>query len=124
MLFFVPLLDLYTAKIKMAPIFATIGITPQIVDDERLIALRSSIGSVTLDGTFNESSQTSKTPRMPIDIERLVGLLEPWQSWAFEEQVRKPSLFFLRPFKKISDPNVLSQSFLFYRLIFKNGLNP
>ena len=108
----------------MAPIFATIGITPQIVDDERLIALRSSIGSVTLDGTFNESSQTSKTPRMPIDIERLVGLLEPWQSWAFEEQVRKPSLFFLRPFKKISDPNVLSQSFLFYRLIFKNGLNP
>ena len=124
MLFFVPLLDLYTAKIKMAPIFATIGITPQIVDDERLIALRSSIGSVSLDGTFNESSQTSKTPRMPIDIERLVGLLEPWQSWAFEEQVRKPSLFFLRPFKKISDPNVLSQSFLFYRLIFKNGLNP
>jgi len=124
MLFFVPLLDLYTAKIKMAPIFATIGITPQIVDDERLIALRSSIGSVTLDGTFNESSQTSKTPRMPIDIERLVGLLEPWQSWAFEEQVRKPSLFFLRPFEKISDPNVLSQSFLFYRLIFKNGLNP
>ena len=109
----------------MAPIFATIGITPQIVDDERLIALRSSIGSVSLDGTFNESSQTSKTPRMPIDIERLVGLLEPWQSWAFEEQVRKPSLiFFFILFKKVSDPNVLSQSFLFYRLIFKNGLNP
>ena len=71
----------------MAPIFAVIGITPQIIDDERLTELRSSLGSITLNGHSKKASLILTKHHMPLDIERLVGLLEPWQSWTFEEQV-------------------------------------
>lgn len=71
----------------MAPIFSAIGITPQIIDDERLQVLRSSLESVSLNKPLQNANPTSDPLDAPLDIERLVELLEPWQSWTFEEQV-------------------------------------
>lgn len=70
----------------MAPIFPSIGVTPQIIDDERLRALKTGLESI----IFNASSYahlTSEPINVPLDIERLAELLEPCQSWVFEEQV-------------------------------------
>jgi hypothetical protein len=71
----------------MAPIFASIGITPQIIDDKRLRVLRSSLESIGLNETLENAHQISEPLNAPLDIERLVELLEPWQAWTFEEQV-------------------------------------
>ena len=71
----------------MAPIFSAIGITPQIIDDDRLRTMRGSIQAIELKGPLNYINCASQEFVMPLDIERLVRLLEPWQSWTFEEQV-------------------------------------
>jgi hypothetical protein len=76
----------------MAPIYAAaVGVNPQIIDDERLRQLRDSILSIDLKAplplplhrTFSTPEQVSE----PLDIERLVEAVEPWQTWVFEEQV-------------------------------------
>ena len=77
----------------MAPIFAAIGIAPQIIDDERLGLLRTNLESVSFNGPSNNANPILETLSMPLDIERLVGLLEPWQSWTFEEQVSLMEMF-------------------------------
>lgn len=80
----------------MAPIFAAIGIAPQIIDDDRLRSLRSSLESVVFNGPIHNKDSISDTLNMPLDIERLVELLEPWQSWTFEEQVSFTNLFVMK----------------------------
>ena len=72
----------------MAPILSgTLGITPQIIDDARLCELRSSVEEIEFNGPPNPTYETSGDAVVPLDIEKLVSLLEPWQVWAFEEQV-------------------------------------
>ena len=75
----------------MAPIFPSIGITPQIIDDGRLRVLKSSLESIIFDTPLSSAFQGIEEIRAPLDIERLVVLLEPWQSWGFEEQVNHVS---------------------------------
>ena len=108
----------------MAPIFASIGITPQIIDDERLRAMRSCLESMQFNGPLNNTHQTSEKLRMPLDIERLVGILEPWQSWTFEEQVSSFYLFGREAhcsqfFRRSHVTHLL---LYLHRLTFKNGL--
>mmetsp|Transcript_747 Transcript_747/g.1813 ORF Transcript_747/g.1813 Transcript_747/m.1813 type:complete len:4405 (+) Transcript_747:307-13521(+) len=71
----------------MAPIFPSIGITPQIIDDERLKSLKSDLESIIFSRPTTNVTRILGEINVPLDIERLVGLLEPWQSWTFEEQV-------------------------------------
>ena len=71
----------------MAPIFATVGITPQIIDDGRLGTMRNLLETVLFKIPLNYADCASEEIAMPLDIERIVTLLEPWQSWTFEEQV-------------------------------------
>ena len=111
----------------MAPIFAAIGITPQIIDDERLRVLRSSLESVVLNWPLHKADPNSETINVPLDIERLIALLEPWQSWAFEEQVSFIKFFAIdescsQYHDSRSDGVRLTNHFYFGRLIFKNGL--
>jgi hypothetical protein len=88
----------------MAPIIALPrGVTPQIIDDDRLIRLRQSLEEIELmdvpsssssvDGKVNnhdeeEEKLTSYEQIKSLDVERFVSLLEPWQVWPFEEMVR------------------------------------
>ena len=63
----------------MAPIIARpIGVTPQIIDDDRLSHLRQSLEAINL------------TPDEPtiVEVEKFVALLDPWKDWPFEELVR------------------------------------
>jgi hypothetical protein len=72
----------------MAPIYAAaVGINPQIVDDERLRQLRDSILSIDLKAPLHRTFSAPKQVSEPLDIERLVLAVEPWQTWVFEEQV-------------------------------------
>ena len=71
----------------MAPIFAAIGIIPQIIDDKRLGLLRINLESICLNERSGTDDRKPDSLNPPLDIERLVGLLQPWQSWTFEEQV-------------------------------------
>ena len=71
----------------MAPIFPSIGITPQIIDDKRLKSLRSNLESLPLNKQLRNVDPVSDPLNAPLDIERLVALLEPWPTWTFEEQV-------------------------------------
>lgn len=72
----------------MAPILAApVGIAPQQIDDERLRSLKSALLELEFRGPLDPTFSTPEQIVMPLDIERLVALLEPWQSWAFEEQV-------------------------------------
>ena len=105
----------------MAPIFSAIGITPQIIDDDRLRTLRSSIEATELKGPLNYIYCASEELVMPLDIERLVRLLEPWQSWTFEEQVN-PTFCFKRLGDRFLVLYDLTLPSLFSRSTFKNGL--
>lgn len=72
----------------MAPILAaSIGVTPQLVDDERLRSLKDSLLELEFKGPVDPSLSSPEEVSMPLDIERLVTLLAPWQSWPSEEQV-------------------------------------
>ena len=78
------------AQEKMAPIYAAaVGVSPQLVDDDRLRELRSSLEAVEMQIPLHRRAyKTPEEVEKPLDIERLVSLLEAWQSWVFEEQVR------------------------------------
>ena len=72
----------------MAPIYAAaVGINPQIIDDESLRQLRDSILSIELKAPLHRTFSTPEQVSEPLDIERLVVAVEPWQTWVFEEQV-------------------------------------
>jgi hypothetical protein len=72
----------------MAPILtATIGVARQKVDDERLRSLKESLENLKSNGPQKSSISMSEELTVPLDIEKLVSLLEPWTSWPFEEQV-------------------------------------
>jgi hypothetical protein len=86
----------------MAPILsASIGITPQIIDDGNLRTLRKSLQDLEMKsnvptGSTMEVVRTeqgdglrSNLISVPVDIELLVSVLEPYQTWNFEEQVRE-----------------------------------
>ena len=77
----------------MAPIYAAaVGISPQIVDDDRLRELRTSLEAVHLQLPLHRRAYKSpEEVEMPLDIERLVSILEAFQSWVFEEQKAKPT---------------------------------
>jgi hypothetical protein len=73
---------------SMAPIFtAAAGVIPQIVDDERLRELRNHLVELELRVPLRKSHTTPEDLEEPLGINRLISLLEPWQSWEFEEQV-------------------------------------
>jgi hypothetical protein len=72
----------------MAPIYAAaVGISPQIIDDDRLRQLRKTLIEIELEVPLHRAYASPDEVELPIDIDRLVCLLEPWQSWVFEEQV-------------------------------------
>lgn len=77
----------------MSPIVTRpIGITPQIIDDDRLIRLRISLEEIELTLTDRSSTSMSvgdEVPDLPLlEVEKFLSLLEPWQDWPFEELVR------------------------------------
>ena len=72
----------------MAPIYtAAIGVTPQIIDDERLSQLRNHLEELELRKPLRRNYKSPEEVEEPLDVDRLVSILEPWQSWVFEEQV-------------------------------------
>ena len=74
----------------MAPIYAAaVGISPQIIDDVRLRQLRSSLLEIELQVPLYRSNSSKDAVVVPLDIEYLVTLLEPWQTWFSEEQVSR-----------------------------------
>lgn len=74
----------------MAPILsASIGVTEEIVDDERLRRLRSALEEIRFKAPLDSRDKNPEKVAVPLDIERLVELLEPWRSWTFEEQVSR-----------------------------------
>jgi len=72
----------------MAPIFtAAVGITPQIIDDERLCKLRNDLFNVEMKIPLRRSYSSSEEILEPLDINRLISIVKPWKTWVFEEQV-------------------------------------
>jgi hypothetical protein len=72
----------------MAPIHSTsIFVTRQIVDDDQLRTLRKVLEDLKIKGPLTPDVECSNQLSIPLDIEHLVSLLEPWKSWPFEEQV-------------------------------------
>jgi len=72
----------------MAPIFsAEVGITPQIIDDERLVNLRKSLAEIDVRVELGKTYPSPDEVEVPLDIDHFISLIEPWQSWTFEEQV-------------------------------------
>ena len=75
----------------MAPILSTaVGVTPQIIDDPRLQKLLRKLNEYEPKGLYQpQNYQSSEEVIAPLDdIEDLVAVLEPYQKWMFEEQVR------------------------------------
>lgn len=72
----------------MAPILAAeVGITPQIIDDKRLLELRSALAEMEVRVEPGKAYSHPDEVEVPLDIDRLIALIQPWQSWTFEEQV-------------------------------------
>lgn len=72
----------------MAPILSTaVGVTPQIIDDPRLQKLIEKLNE--FKPQQHDEIQLKKSDGLPapLDIATLVALVEPHQTWAFEEQV-------------------------------------
>jgi hypothetical protein len=70
----------------MAPSHATAtGVTPQVLDDPRLVKLLADLSALTTT-SFSEKSNGNSNSDAALD--HLVTLLGPWQNWVFEEQVR------------------------------------
>ncbi|KAG7352855.1 HECT-domain ubiquitin-transferase [Nitzschia inconspicua] len=77
-----------SCSLRMAPILsASVGITRQIVDDVKLRTLRNSLEELKSNGPLNDNFASIEEYTIPLDIEKLVSLLEPWRSWPFDEQV-------------------------------------
>lgn len=96
----------------MAPILsASVGITRLIVDDERLRTLRSSLEDMKIKGPLDLSFESSEEVTVPLDIEQLVSVVEPWTSWPFEEQVgklRHDKMSLLEPWGYLLTTNIIS----------------
>lgn len=109
----------------MAPIYtAATGVIPQIVDDERLLELKSQLEKLELLVPLERRYATPEEVELPLDIDRLISLLEPWQRWTFEEQVSMPLLSCLRPIfseNKELTRKVIPSQFPPCRLTYKNG---
>ena len=75
----------------MAPILSmAVGVTPQIIDDPRLQKLLARLNEFEPKGVFHQKNyQSSEEVIAPLDIEQLVAAMEPYQTWIFEEQVRR-----------------------------------
>ena len=74
----------------MAPIFtADVGITPQVIDDSRLVDLRKALATIELRVPLGKSYTTPDEVELPLDIDQLITLIEPYQQWIFEEQVSR-----------------------------------
>jgi hypothetical protein len=74
----------------MAPIHLTsVAVTRQVVDDEQLRTLRKSLEDLKLKCPLSPDVESLEQVSIPLDIEQLVSLLEPWMSWPFEEQVSR-----------------------------------
>lgn len=74
----------------MAPILsAEVGITPQIIDDDRLVELRQALTGIEARVELGKTYSKPDDVEEPLDIDYLVSLIEPWQSWTFEEQVSR-----------------------------------
>lgn len=106
----------------MAPILAAeIGITPQLIDDSRLLDLRSALASIEDRVELGKSYKSSDEVEVPLDIDHLLSLIEPWQSWTFEEQVSRA------PYSLNTDKREIQRvSFLLRvscRLTCKNGFD-
>ena len=72
----------------MAPILAAeIGTPPQIIDDQRLVDLRSALAAIEDQVEPGKSYSSAEEVEVPLDMKHLLSLIEPWQSWTFEEQV-------------------------------------
>lgn len=71
----------------MAPILATTtGVTPQVMDDSDLVDLIRSLNGLKL--IEKHSSLGTDDQLVPLEIEQLCNILEPWhKEWLFEEQV-------------------------------------
>lgn len=71
----------------MAPILSTaIGVTPQIVDDPKLAYLIETLNGFQ---TLAERKPADDLDNVdtPVDVDKLVKILEPYETWPFEEQV-------------------------------------
>ena len=65
----------------MAPIYAAaVGISPQIIDDDRLRQLRKTLIEIELQVPLHRTYASPDEVELPIVIDLLVSLLEPWQS--------------------------------------------
>jgi hypothetical protein len=72
----------------MAPIHSSsVAVTRQVVDDEQLRMLQRSLENLKVKDLSSHYVESSEQVSIPLDIEQLVSLLEPWKSWPFEEQV-------------------------------------
>ena len=72
----------------MAPILAAeIGTPPQTIDDKRLVDLRSALAAIEDRVEMGKSYSSPEEVEPPLDMNHLLSLIEPWQSWTFEEQV-------------------------------------
>ena len=73
----------------MAPILSTaVGVTPQIIDDPRLIDLLEKLNEFEPKNLIDRKHPQSADEVIALlDITKLVAVIEPYQSWIFEEQV-------------------------------------
>ena len=73
----------------MAPILSTaVGVTPQIIDDPRLQQLIEQLNKFEPEQLCGRiKPKNSDEVIAPLDIAALVAVIEPHQTWAFEEQV-------------------------------------
>jgi len=75
----------------MAPILSTaVGVTPQIIDDPNLKLLLKKVNEFEPSDLLDrkKNPQSAEEVNAPLDVASLVAVIEPHQSWTFEEQVR------------------------------------
>jgi hypothetical protein len=74
----------------MAPILSTaVGVTPQIIDDPRLRQLIETLNEFQPQMPLGRKQPvTPDDVTAPFDIAKLIAVIEPYQAWKFEEQVR------------------------------------
>ena len=119
----------------MAPIYSSeIGIIPQIIDDERLVRLRNDLSELKLETPLGTTYISPDEAQAPLDIEKLLVLVDPWQSWVFEEQVSLGTArvanhsvdhLFPKAFVVLALLHLSIVSTLLYpRLTCKNGFGP
>lgn len=78
----------------MAPILSTaVGVAPQMIDDPSLLRLLRKLNEFEPKELFGQKKNESEEEVIaPLDIAKLVSVIDRYQSWVFEEQVRLISL--------------------------------